>query len=239
LEKRDVENLKTKKAVEALGRKATVYTADLSSQPSVAGIVPAVLKDGHSIQILINCAGINKRHPSHQFPDSDLNEVGSWFFGNEEMSSTNARKVMQVNLNATFSLCRDVGAHMLSQPLPASGRRGSILNFGSLLSFQGGLNVAVYAASKGAIAQLTKALSNEWAGQGITVNAIAPGYVVTDMNESLLKNEERLRSINERIPAGRWGEVGDFKAAAVFLCGSGGSYVTGHVLAIDGGWLAR
>jgi 2-dehydro-3-deoxy-D-gluconate 5-dehydrogenase len=239
LEKRDVENLETKKAVEALGRKATVYTADLSSQPSVAGIVPAVLKDGHSIQILINCAGINKRHPSHQFPDSDLNEVGSWFFGNEEMSSTNARKVMQVNLNATFSLCRDVGAHMLSQPLPASGRRGSILNFGSLLSFQGGLNVAVYAASKGAIAQLTKALSNEWAGQGITVNAIAPGYVVTDMNESLLKNEERLRSINERIPAGRWGEVGDFKAAAVFLCGSGGSYVTGHVLAIDGGWLAR
>lgn len=239
MEKRDVENLETKKAVEALGRKATVYTADLSSQPSVAGIVPAVLKDGHSIQILINCAGINKRHPSHQFPDSDLNEVGSWFFGNEEMSSTNARKVMQVNLNATFSLCRDVGAHMLSQPLPASGRRGSILNFGSLLSFQGGLNVAVYAASKGAIAQLTKALSNEWAGQGITVNAIAPGYVVTDMNESLLKNEERLRSINERIPAGRWGEVGDFKAAAVFLCGSGGSYVTGHVLAIDGGWLAR
>jgi 2-deoxy-D-gluconate 3-dehydrogenase len=239
LEKRDVENLETKKAVEAFGRKATVYTADLSSQPSVAGIVPAVLKDGHSIQVLINCAGINKRHPSHQFPDSDLNEVGSWFFGNEEMGSTNARKVMQVNLNATFSLCRDVGAHMLSQPLPASARRGSILNFGSLLSFQGGLNVAVYAASKGAIAQLTKALSNEWAGQGITVNAIAPGYVVTDMNESLLKNEERLRSINERIPAGRWGEVGDFKAAAVFLCGSGGSYVTGHVLAIDGGWLAR
>jgi 2-dehydro-3-deoxy-D-gluconate 5-dehydrogenase len=157
----------------------------------------------------------------------------------EEISSANIRQVIQVNLNATFSLCRDVGAHMLSQPLPTSGRRGSILNFGSLLSFQGGLNVAAYAASKGAIAQLTKALSNEWAGQGITVNAIAPGYVVTDMNESLLKNEERVKSINERIPAGRWGEVEDFKAAAVFLCGSGGSYVTGHVLAIDGGWLAR
>jgi 2-deoxy-D-gluconate 3-dehydrogenase len=146
---------------------------------------------------------------------------------------------MQVNLNATFALCRDVGAHMLAQPLPASGRRGSIINFGSLLSFQGGLNIPAYAASKGAVVQLTKALSNEWAGQGVTVNAIAPGYVVTDMNIPLLNNPERLKSINERIPAGRWGKTGDFKAAAVYLCGSGGAYVTGHVLAIDGGWLAR
>ena len=123
------------------------------------------------------------------------------------MNAIDTSKVMQVNLNATFALCRDVGAHILAQPLPPSGRRGSILN--------------------------------EWAGQGITVNAIAPGYVVTDMNIPLLNNPERLKSINERIPAGRWGKVEDFKAPAVFLCGSGGSYVTGYVLAIDGGWLAR
>lgn len=146
---------------------------------------------------------------------------------------------MQVNLNATFALCRDVGAHMLAQPLSASGRRGSIINFGSLLSFQGSLQVAAYAASKGAVAQLTKALSNEWAGQGITVNALAPGYVITDMTTPLLNNPERLRSINERIPAGRWAKPEDFKAAAVYLCGSGGAYVTGHILTIDGGWMAR
>ncbi|KAE9367752.1 2-deoxy-d-gluconate 3-dehydrogenase-like protein [Stipitochalara longipes BDJ] len=219
LVQRDLGNIETKKTVEALGRKATIYTADLSSQSSVAGIVPTILKDGYNIQILVNCAGINKRHPSHQFPDSDLNEV------------------MQVNLNATFALGRDVGAHILAQPLPTSGRRGSILNFGSLLSFQGGLSVAAYAASKGAVAQLTKALNNEWAGQGITVNAIAPGYVVTDMNVPLLNNPERLKSINERIPAGSWGKVEDFKAAAVFVCGSGGAHVSGHVLAIDGAGL--
>jgi len=148
-------------------------------------------------------------------------------------------QVIQVNLNATFALCRDVGGHMLAQPLPATGRRGSIINFSSLLSFQGGLNVSAYAASKGAVSQLTKALSNEWAGQGVTVNAVAPGYVVTDMNIPLLNNPERLRSINERIPAGRWGKTEDFMAAAVYLCGSGGAYVNGHILAIDGGWLGR
>lgn len=242
--KRDLSNLETKKAVEALGRKATIYTADLSSPASVASIVPAVLKDGHTIQILINCAGINRRHLSHQFPDNDWNEVCVCFITSHSDEESIGIlipdvKVIQVNLNATFALCRDVGSHMLAQPLPASGRRGSIINFGSLLSFQGGLNVLAYAASKGAVSQLTKALSNEWAGQGITVNAIAPGYVVTDMNIPLLNNPERLRSINERIPAGRWGKTEDFKAAAVYLCGSGGSYVNGHILAIDGGWLGR
>jgi 2-deoxy-D-gluconate 3-dehydrogenase len=230
--------------VEALGRKATIYTADLSSPASVASIVPAVLKDGHTIQILINCAGINRRHLSHQFPDNDWNEVCVCFITSyrDEKSIgilTPVVQVIQVNLNATFALCRDVGGHMLAQTLPASGRRGSIINFSSLLSFQGGLNVPAYAASKGAVSQLTKALSNEWAGQGITVNAIAPGYVVTDMNIPLLNNPERLPSINERIPVGRWGKTEDFKAAAVYLCGSGGAYVNGHILAIDGGWLGR
>jgi 2-deoxy-D-gluconate 3-dehydrogenase len=147
--------------------------------------------------------------------------------------------VIQVNLNSVFSLCRDIGAHMLSQPESAAHRRGSIINFASLLSFQGGLTVPAYAASKGAVAQLTKALANEWTSTGITVNAIAPGYIETEMNTALLANPERLRSISERIPAGRWGKPEDFKGAAVFLAGEGSAYVSGHVLTIDGGWMGR
>lgn len=125
-------------------------------------------------------------------------------------------KVLQVNLTSTFTLCRDVGAHMLSTSSKHS-RLGSIINFGSLLSFQGGLTVPAYAASKGAVTQLTKALSNEWASKGITVNAVAPGYIETDMNEALLKDQGRLRSISDRIPAGRWGKADDFKGVSRYL----------------------
>jgi 2-dehydro-3-deoxy-D-gluconate 5-dehydrogenase len=148
-------------------------------------------------------------------------------------------QVIQVNLNSVFSLCRDIGAHMLSQPESTAHRRGSIINFASLLSFQGGLTVPAYAASKGAVAQLTKALANEWTSKGITVNAIAPGYIETEMNTALLANPERLKSISDRIPAGRWGKPEDFKGAAVFLAGEGSAYVSGHVLTIDGGWMGR
>lgn len=206
--------------------------------------MPAVLKDGHIIQILTNCADINRRHLSHQFPDNDWDEVCVCFITSHRDKEsigilTSDIRVIQVSLNATFALCRDVGGHMLAQPLPTSGRCGRIINFSSLLSFQGGLNIPAYAASKGAVSQLTKLLSNEWAGQGITVNAIAPGYVATDMNIPLLDNPERLRSINERIPAGRWGKTEDFKAAAVYLCGSDGAYANSQILAIDGGRLGR
>jgi 2-deoxy-D-gluconate 3-dehydrogenase len=129
---------------------------------------------------------------------------------------------------------------MLSQPTPSQPhRRGSIINFASLLSFQGGLTVPAYAASKGAIAQLTKSLANEWASKGITVNAIAPGYIETEMNTALLNDEGRLRSISERIPAGRWGTPEDFKGVVVFLAGRGSGYVNGHVLVVDGGWMGR
>jgi 2-deoxy-D-gluconate 3-dehydrogenase len=124
-------------------------------------------------------------------------------------------------------------------PSPTTGRRGSIINFASLLSFQGGLTVPAYAASKGAVAQLTKALSNEWTSKGITVNAIAPGYIATEMNEALLADEKRLKSISERIPAGRWGVPEDFKGSVVFLASKASSYVSGHVLVIDGGWMGR
>lgn len=125
---------------------------------------------------------------------------------------------------------------MLTQPAPRNCR---IINFASLLTFQGGLTVPAYAASKGAVAQLTKALANEWSKEGITVNAIAPGYVETDMNTALLADKDRLRSISERIPAGRWGQPDDFKAPTVFLAGPGGAYVSGHVLVVDGGWMGR
>lgn len=129
---------------------------------------------------------------------------------------------------------------MLTLPIsPTTNRRGSIINFASLLSFQGGLTVPAYAASKGAVAQLTKALSNEWTSKGITVNAIAPGYIETEMNTALLKDENRLRSISERIPAGRWGVPEDFKGSVIYLASKASSYVSGHVLVIDGGWMGR
>lgn len=147
---------------------------------------------------------------------------------------------MQVNLNCVFTLCRDVGAHMLSlEPSPITGRRGSVINFASLLTFQGGLNVPAYAASKGAVGQLTKSLANGWSSRGVTVNAIAPGYIATDMNEGLLNDPERLASISARIPAERWGTPEDFKGTAVYLASKASGYVSGHVLVVDGGWMGR
>ncbi|KAM0288913.1 hypothetical protein ACHAPQ_009840 [Fusarium lateritium] len=212
----------TKESIEKLGRKAFIYTADLSSQESVAALVPKVLADGHQIRILINCAGIQRRHACEVFPDSDFNEV------------------IQVNLNSVFTLCRDVGAHMLNlEPSPVTGRRGSIINFASLLTFQGGFTVPAYAASKGAVGQVTKSFANEWTSKGITVNAIAPGYIATDMNEALLANPERLASITSRIPAGTWGSPEDFKGTAVYLASKASGYVSGHVLVVDGGWMGR
>lgn len=148
--------------------------------------------------------------------------------------------MLQVNLSAVFTLCRDVGAHMLAQPAQLPGaRRGAIVNVASLLSFQGGITVPAYAASKGGVAQLTKALSNEWAGKGISVNAIAPGYVATEMNAALMEDPERAASILARIPAGRWGAPEDFKGAVVYLASQASAYVSGEVLTVDGGWMGR
>jgi 2-deoxy-D-gluconate 3-dehydrogenase len=219
---RDECSTSTLKSIQALGRKAQIYTADLSSAESVSALVPRILADGHQIRILINCAGIQRRHPCEKFPDSDFNEV------------------IQVNLNTVFTLCRDVGAHMLNlEPSPATGRKGSIVNFASLLTFQGGLTVPAYAASKGAVGQLTKSFANEWTSKGITVNAIAPGYIDTDMNTAIVNDPERLASISARIPAGRWGTPEDFKGSTVYLASRAGAYVSGHILVIDGGWMGR
>lgn len=155
-------------------------------------------------------------------------------------SSTDDAKVMQVNLNSVFTLCRDVGAYMLKlSASPVTGRKGSIINFASLLTFQGGFSVPAYAASKGAVGQLTKSFANEWTSRGINVNAIAPGYIETDMNEALLSDQLRLQSITSRIPAGKWGTPEDFKGTAVYLASRASNYVSGHVLTVDGGWMGR
>jgi len=217
---RDEMVLRTKSKIESIGRKAYIYAADLSSEKDVSELAEAVLADGHDVDILLNCAGIQRRHPSHLFPKSDWDEV------------------LQVNLSAVFTLCRDFGAYMLTRN-PDSGHRGSIINVASLVSFQGGLTVPAYASAKGGVAQLTKALSNEWASKGINVNAIAPGYVATDMNEALIADEDRAASILARIPAGRWGTPEDFQGAVVFLASAASLYVSGEILTVDGGWMGR
>jgi 2-dehydro-3-deoxy-D-gluconate 5-dehydrogenase len=208
--------------IESLGRQATIVPADLSSPSSLKSVLPTALQSHSRIDILLNCGGIQRRHPAAEFPDEDWNEV------------------LQVNLNAPFSLCRDVGAHMLQQPPHAvTGKRGSIINIASLLSFQGGITVPAYAASKGGVGQLTKALSNEWAGKGVNVNAIAPGYIATEMNTALINDSARADSILARIPAGRWGQPEDFKGAVVFLASKASGYVSGEIMTIDGGWMGR
>ncbi|KIW61150.1 hypothetical protein PV05_01307 [Exophiala xenobiotica] len=241
LVQRDASNTSTKLAIESLGRKATIYTADLASQAEVSSVAPKILADGHDVSILVTCAGIQRRHPSHEFPQADWDEV------------------LQVNLTSVFTLCRDFGAYMLTRT-PRSANitdasdsnrspahmhpqspphRGSIINVASLVSFQGGLTVPAYASAKGGIAQLTKALSNEWARHGINVNAIAPGYVNTEMNEALINNQTRARQILERIPAGRWGEPDDFKGPVVWLASRASGYVNGEIVVVDGGWMGR
>lgn len=215
---RDESNTTTQKhIIETLGRKCTIHTADLSSQASVSRVIPDLVAAGHDLSILLNCAGIQKRHPAHQFPDDDWNAV------------------LQVNLTTVFTICRDFGAYLLSKP----DTKGNIINVASLLTYQGGITVPAYAASKGGIGQLTKALSNEWAGKGINVNAIAPGYIDTDMNEALMKDQKRQESILVRIPAGRWGKPEDFKGAVVFLAGDASRYVSGEIINVDGGWMGR
>ncbi|KAJ5935057.1 hypothetical protein N7466_004604 [Penicillium verhagenii] len=209
LVQRDTSNPATKETIEKLGRKATIYTADLASQASVSSLVATVVQDGHDIDILLNCAGIQRRHPSHLFPQEDWDEVtlpAPEAERSEKISIINLFhrfQVIQVNLTTVFTLCRDVGAYMLGRTPNRSGQRGSIINVASLVSFQGGLTVPAYAAAKGGVAQLTKALSNEWSSKGINVNAIAPGYVATDMNTALIQDKERAASILARIPAGR------------------------------------
>jgi 2-deoxy-D-gluconate 3-dehydrogenase len=202
-------------AVVGAGRRALAVVGDLSDKDTPRRLVEETLGEFGRLDILVNNAGIIRRSPSVDYSEED------W------------AAVIEVNLSAVFRLSQSAGRHMVERG------SGKIVNVASLLSFQGGVTVPAYAASKGGVAQLTKALANEWASKGVNVNAIAPGYMRTDNTAALQKDETRNRQILERIPAARWGEPKDLAGAAVFLASPASDYVNGHVLVVDGGWMGR
>lgn len=203
------------KAVVALGKKFYAYQCDFGNREAIYQFIEKVKKEHTVIDILVNNAGTIKRNPIIDHSDAYWDEV------------------IAVNQTAPFILSREIGKEMLKKGA------GKIIFTASLLSFQGGITVPGYAASKGAIAQITKAFSNEWAAKGINVNAIVPGYISTDNTTALRADENRSRSILERIPAGRWGEPNDFKGPIVFLASEASNYVHGTLLTVDGGWMGR
>jgi 2-deoxy-D-gluconate 3-dehydrogenase len=205
----------TKDHICSLDREARSFSADLAQTDGAQRLFDDVEAWLGRVDILVNNAGMIHRAAA------------------EEYDATSWHTVMQVNLHSIFTLCQLAGRGMLAR------RQGKIINIASLLSFQGGIRVPAYAASKGAVAQLTKALSNEWADRNVQVNAIAPGYFRTDNTAALQTDEIRNRQILERIPAQRWGEPEDLAGAAVFLASQASNYVTGEVLVVDGGWLSR
>jgi 2-dehydro-3-deoxy-D-gluconate 5-dehydrogenase len=198
------------------GRRTELFTADLADRAAADALVAGTIAAFGHIDILVNNAGIIRRKAAAQHSDDDWDAV------------------IEVNLSNAFRLCRAMGKHLID-----SGRPGKIINVASLLSFQGGITVPGYAAAKGGIVQLTKALANEWASHGINVNAIAPGYMQTDNTKALRDDPQRTKQITERIPAGRWGTPEDVAGAAVFLASGASDYVHGHVLVVDGGWMGR
>lgn len=202
-------------SVEGLGRKFYAYKCDFGSRDSLKGFCEQVKQDHPVIDILVNNAGTILRKPIAEHPDEFWDEV------------------IAVNQSAPFILTREIGRDMVSRG------SGKIIFTASLLTFQGGITVPGYAASKGAIGQLTKAFANEWASKGVNVNAIAPGYISTDNTTALRADENRSRSIMERIPAGRWGEADDFKGPVVFLASHASDYMHGTVMTVDGGWMGR
>ena len=202
-------------AVEGMGRAFTAYQCDFSDRDAVNGLVAQLEADGVRPDILVNNAGTIKRKPAAEHPTEWWDEV------------------IEVNLSAQFILSREIGRGMVERG------SGKIIFTASLLTFQGGITVPGYSASKGAIGQLTKALANEWAGKGVNVNAIAPGYIETDNTQALQNDVERYNSILERIPQGRWGRPEDFGGPAVFLASSASDYVNGEILVVDGGWMGR
>lgn len=203
------------KEIVALGRKFKAYIADFSDRENTYKFIKDVLADFPVIDILFCNAGTIKRKPAADHPDEYWDSV------------------MEVNLNSQFILSREIGKTMIERG------GGKIIFTASLLSFQGGLTVPGYAASKGAIARLTQALSNEWASKGVNVNAIAPGYISTDNTEALRNDPDRSQSILARIPAGRWGTGEDMKGATIFLASKASDYVHGTIITVDGGWMGR
>ena len=205
----------TVEKVRALGRRAEIVSADLSTIEPVGRVVAETVEKLGGLDILVNNAGIIRRADSVDFTEADWDAV------------------IDTNLKSVFFLSQAAGRHMLAKG------RGKIINIASMLTFQGGIRVPSYTASKSGVGGLTKLLANEWSAKGINVNGIAPGYIATNNTAALQADETRNRQIVERIPAGRWGKPSDLGGAAVFLASSASDYVDGHILAVDGGWLAR
>jgi 2-dehydro-3-deoxy-D-gluconate 5-dehydrogenase len=203
------------KAVEAAGRKFYPYAVDFSNRTALHAFIEKVKLDHPRIDILINNAGSIMRAPAAEHSDEYWDTI------------------MEINLNAQFVLTREIGKRMVAD------KSGKIVFTCSLLSFQGGINVPGYAASKGAITSLLKAFANEWASQGVNVNGVAPGYIETDNTEALRADPERSKSILSRIPAGRWGKSADLAGAYVFLSSSAADYINGSIITVDGGWMGR
>ncbi|KLJ06927.1 2-deoxy-D-gluconate 3-dehydrogenase [Blastomyces silverae] len=208
----------TREAIEKTGRKCHSYQCNLADKAAVAGLISAVTAEHKTVNILVNAAGIQRRCEAENFPQEAYEEV------------------MQVNLNAPFTLCRDMGKYWIENNM----RGCKIINVASLCTFFGSVKIPAYSMSKGGIGQLTKALSNEWASKGINVNAIAPGYVATDINRDTVTGDPAyLKSITDRIPAGHWGKPEDMKGPVVFLASEASSYVNGEILTVDGGFCGR
>ncbi|WP_206238771.1 2-dehydro-3-deoxy-D-gluconate 5-dehydrogenase KduD [Novosphingobium terrae] len=210
----------TAEKVRALGRKCELVQADLSSIAPVGDVVAQVLEKLGGLHILVNNAGIIRRADAVDFTEEDWDAV------------------VDTNLKSVFFLSQAAGRHMIANH-EATGQRGKIVNIASMLSFQGGIRVPSYTASKSGVAGLTKLLACEWASKGVNVNAIAPGYIATNNTAALQSDETRNRQILERIPENRWGSPADMGGAAVFLSSGAADYIQGHILAVDGGWLAR
>lgn len=201
--------------IKHLGRKVIAIGCDQSQAEQIDHVFLKVQETFGRLDILINNAGTIRRAPAHKTTDADWDHV------------------INTNLNGVFHFCRSAGAMMLEAGC------GKIINMASLLTFSGGITVPAYAASKGAVGQLTKALANEWAASNIQVNAIAPGYFATDNTQQLQDDPDRNASITARIPAGKWGKPDDLTGAALFLSSQAANYVNGHILLVDGGWMAR
>ena len=201
--------------VERAGRRFIGHGCDLSNRESVYELLVRLAEEQRQVDILVNNAGTIRRHPASEHTDQDWDHL------------------IEVNLNAPFILARELGRQMIER------QTGKIIFTASLLSFQGGITIPGYTASKSAIAGLTRALANEWASLGVNVNAIAPGYMDTDNTEALRSDPIRSRNILERIPAGRWGKAEDVAGAVVFLASSSADYIHGTVLTVDGGWMGR
>lgn len=206
---------KTCQNVLALGRRSLAFQGDLGDETFREDAVIEVLRRWGHIDILVNNAGIQVRTPAADFADEDWD------------------RVINLNLTALFRMCQRVGREMIKQ------RSGKIINIASIMSFAGGNMIPAYVASKGGVAQVTKALANEWARFNVNVNAIAPGYIQTDMTQALHEDPVRSKEITERVPAQRWGSPEDLQGAAIFLASHASDFVHGHIMVVDGGWMAR